>query len=191
MACLLLGQAVMTRKWRYQLWPWWGAGAAGAVAILISNNLKHIYRQTHIYTFKKASLHTYFSSNSSIIFLIPSERSEFFSNPLVMLRKVSCDAAKRHCLAFDIRGKTLTARFPRFDLFAKEKIRNAPDHHFQNTSHNDIYLQVNLLWLEVFLLAHYWCFRFYSRSGDFVTIYQNWDKIFQLYPWVDRRKWVC
>ena len=78
-----------------------------------------------------------------MMFLIPSERSEFFSNPLVMLRKVSCDAAKRHCLAFDIRGKTLTARFPRFDLFAKEKIRNAPDHHFQNTSHKDIYLQVN------------------------------------------------
>ena len=97
---------------------------------------------THIYTFRKASLHTSLSSNASMMFLIPSERSEFFSNPLVMLRKVSCDAAKRHCLVFDIRGKTLTARFPRFDLFAKEKIRNAPDYQFQNTSHNDIYLPV-------------------------------------------------
>ena len=53
MACLLLGQAVMTRKWRYQLWPWWGAGAAGAVAILISNNLKHIYTGKQTYTHLK------------------------------------------------------------------------------------------------------------------------------------------
>ena len=106
-----------------------------------------------------------------MMFLISSERSEFFSNPLVMLRKVSCDAAKRHCLAFDIRGKTSTARFLRFDLFAVEKIRNDLDHHFQNTSQNALHLQVNCFDFPV--CAHCWCFRFNSGSGDFVTIYNK------------------
>ena len=59
-------------------------------AILQQNPLKH----WHLHTCRKASLHITFSSNASMMFLIPSERSEFFSNPLVMLRKVSCDAAK-------------------------------------------------------------------------------------------------
>ena len=133
-------------------------------AILQQNPLKH----WHLHTCRKASLHTSFSSNASMMFLIPSERSEFFSNPLVMLRKVSCDAAKRHCLAFDIRGKKLTARF---HLFAVEKIRNALDHHFQNTSQNALHLQVNCF--DFPMCAHCWCYRFYSGSGDFVTIYNK------------------
>ena len=49
MACLLLGQAVMTRKWRYQLWPWWGAGAVGAAAILISSQSEKISWRYIIY----------------------------------------------------------------------------------------------------------------------------------------------